>query len=84
MLNNNTNVIEEKVGVVISFVEKMTPLLLIWRRRRIAIKKLNLLVKKKIGKNVSYYFFVSDADNNGYKLCFNLSKMEWILDEITF
>ncbi len=84
MLNSNANTIEEKVGVVISFVGKMTPLLLIWRRKRIVIKKVNLFLKKKIGKNVLYYFFVSDADGNGYKLCFNLSKMEWILDEVTF
>lgn len=84
MLNSNANTIEEKVGVVISFVGKMTPLLLIWRRKRIVIKKVNLFLKKKIGKNVLYYFFVSDADSNGYKLCFNLSKMEWILDEVTF
>jgi len=84
MLNKNIEKVEEKVGVVVAFVKNITPLLLIWRRRRIPIRKNNLFFKKKVGEKLFYYFFASDKDDNCYKLCFDTEKMEWKLEEVTF
>lgn len=84
MLSNNSTIIGEKVKVVVNFSGQPTPLLLVWRSRRIYLKKLNLLFEKKVGNRLYYYFCVSDADNNGYKLCFNTDNLEWVLKEVTF
>lgn len=84
MLSNNSTKVKEKIKVVVNFSDKITPLLLVWRNRRIYIKKLNLLFEKKVGNRLYYYFFVSDAENNGYRLSFNTDNLEWLLEEVTF
>lgn len=84
MLSNSSNKIDEKVKVVVSFSKKATPLLLIWRGRRIYMKKLNLLFDKKVGSRIYYYFYVSDVEDNGYKLCFDTSNLVWKLEEVSY
>lgn len=84
MLSNNLEKVNERVGLVVSFEKKITPLLLLWRGRKIQIIKNNLFFRKKIGKKIYYYFFVSDQNNNGYKLCFDTNGLEWVLEEVTF
>jgi len=84
MISNSSQKIDERVKVVVLFSEKNTPLLLLWKGRRIYIKKTNLFFYKKIGGKFLYYFCVSDSDDNGYKLCFDTTDLSWILEEITF
>ena len=84
MISNSSEKIDEKVKVVMLFSAKSTPLLLQWKGRKIYIKRTNLYFHKKIGEKLFYYFCVSDADNNGYKLCFDTGDLSWVLEEITF
>ncbi|MFA4930722.1 MAG: hypothetical protein WC570_02540 [Patescibacteria group bacterium] len=84
MLSNSSTKISERVQVVVSFSQQITPLLLVWQKRRIYIKKLNLVFEKKVGSRLYYYFHVSDAENNGYKLCLNTDNLEWILEEVSY
>jgi hypothetical protein len=84
MISNSSEKINESVKVVVLFDKKNTPLLLLWKGRRIPIKRTNLYFHKKVGDKLLYYFCVSDKDDNGYKLCFDTGNLSWILEEITF
>jgi hypothetical protein len=84
MISNSSEKIDEMVKVVMMFDKTNTPLLLEWRGRRIYIKRLNLKFHKKVGDKLFYYFCVSDKDDNGYKLCFDVTNLTWVLEEVTF
>ncbi len=85
MLNNNINEINEKVQLVVDFSpRKITPLLLLWRGQKIKIVKQNLCFQKQNGAKSYYYFFVSDQNDNCYKLCFDTDKLIWVLVEVTY
>lgn len=84
MLSNNSLKIEEKVTVVASFSQKLTPLLLVWRGKKIYLEKVNMLFEKNEGKKLFYFCYASDKEKNGYKLKFDTSRLTWDLEEITF
>lgn len=84
MISNSSETINEAVQVVMLFAKKSTPLLLVWKGRKIRIKQTNLFFDKKVGKKLLYYFCVSDGENNGYKLCFDTDDLSWVLEEISF
>ena len=84
MISTNSQSVNEPVKVVIMFSTRVTPLLLEWRGRRIYIKRLNLYFHKNIGRKLLYYFCVSDASDNGYKLAFDTDSLLWKLEEVTY
>jgi len=83
MISTNAERVDEPVKVVTAFSTKPTPLLLEWRCRRITVKRVNLYFQKKVGQRLFYYFYVSDASDNGYKLCFDTENLSWRLEEVT-
>jgi len=83
MISTNSERVDEQVKVVTAFTSKPTPLLLEWRGRRIAVKRVNLYFQKKVGQRLFYYFYVSDTSDNGYKLCFDTESLNWRLEEVT-
>lgn len=84
MLNNNSLKFNEKITVVASFSQKLTPLLLLWRGKKIYLAKVNMLFEKREGRKLFFYCYASDKDNNTYKLKFDTEKLAWKLEEITF
>ena len=74
--------INEKIQVLVSFNdEKIFPLFFKWGKKKYRIEKVNLIHVTRLGKDVIYYFNVSDMVNY-FKLRFNPAKLEWWLEEI--
>lgn len=84
MLNNNLTIINESVQVIVLFSKKPLPLYLLWRGKKIVLIKNNMFFAQKNKDKNCYFFYVSDKNNNGYKLRFEIESMSWFLEQITF
>jgi len=84
MTSNSSEKINEEIKVIMLFGEDNMPLWLVWRQRRIKIKKVNLKFCNKKGETYRHYFYVNDSNGNDYKLCFDAVNLSWILEEISF
>jgi len=74
--------INEPINVIASFAgNKVVPHAFTWEQKRYSIKKLNLVHSERIGRDLIYYFSVSDKANT-FKLAFNPIELKWRLEEL--
>lgn len=73
--------IHEPIDILVSFQRgRVIPILFMWRGKKYAIQKLNLIHKKKNGNDTIYYFSVTDAAN-AFKLSFSVPSLHWRIEE---
>lgn len=74
--------VNEKVSVLASFGPGgARPLAFEWNGRRYAIEKINLVHAVRDGRDLVYYFSVSDSVHY-FKLKFNTVNLGWMLEEV--
>lgn len=74
--------INEKVSVEAEFnLGKVRPLRFLWNNRGYPVRSIHLIHKSREGFAEIYYFSVSDGVNV-FKLVFNSSTLNWVLEEI--
>ncbi|MDP3965166.1 MAG: hypothetical protein Q8Q20_05970 [bacterium] len=74
--------VHEPINVFASFVgRKVVPHAFLWGRKRYTIKKLNLVHSERQGRDIVFYFSVSDEANT-FKLAFNPMELQWSLEEV--
>ena len=73
---------EEPINVWVLFKKNsIVPYSFYWQNRHIKIDKINLIHTSKNGSLLFYHFSVS-AQGNFYRLKFDVSKMQWILEAV--
>lgn len=74
--------VNEPIRVLASFGPAgAKPLAFEWNGRRYAIDKINLVHTARDGRDLVYYFSVSDAVHY-FKLRFSTVDLEWVLEEV--
>lgn len=74
--------VQEAVDVWVLFTKsKIQPISFFWHGRQIKIEKINLVHTSKEGSNIFYHFSISSG-GNFYKLKFDTTKMNWILEAV--
>lgn len=74
--------VREKVDVLASFAGgQIRPRAFLWKKRRYNLEKINLAYRARDGRDVVYFFTVSDEDNS-YKLSFRPRELSWELLEL--
>jgi len=77
-------VLNDPISILVSFSQdKVLPLFFKWRNKKYKIEKLNLVHKKRDGKDTIYYFNVSD-NANYFKLSFSTKDLAWKIEELYF
>lgn len=73
--------IYESIQVLASFKDRLiNPLAFVWNNRKYVIRKVNLIHRARKGRDMLYFFSVSD-DANYFKLRFDTGDMSWELEE---
>jgi hypothetical protein len=69
---------EEKiqVGVICGGEVRMRPEWFVWKGKRYQVSRVNHVWKESQGRELLYFFSVSDAVNT-YLLCYQAMNMEW-------
>ena len=74
--------VQEPIQVLVSFGHnQILPLFFRWRNKKYKVEKLNLVHKKRDGKEMIYYFNVSDKTNY-FKLAFFTKDLNWSIEEL--
>ncbi|MFA5107435.1 MAG: hypothetical protein WC497_03875 [Patescibacteria group bacterium] len=74
--------INEPVHVLASFVgRKITPHAFTWGRKRYTVKRLNLVHTNRVGRELVFFFSVSDSSNT-FVLSFSPSALAWKLEDL--
>ncbi len=74
--------ISESINVWVLFKGNLIqPHIFFWKGRQIKVEKVNLVHTSKEGSNIFYYFSVSSG-GNFYRLKFDTSKLNWILEAV--
>lgn len=74
--------IYQPVDVLATFKSNhVRPLAFMWNRRKYVVSKVNLIHRARKGRNMLYFFSVSD-EANYYKLRFDTGDMSWELEEM--
>lgn len=74
--------VNEPVNVIASFVgRKIMPHAFTWGRKRYTVKKVNLVHTDREGREIIFYFSVTDGAN-AFTLSFRPLALEWQLDDV--
>lgn len=84
ILNFMHEITNEPISIIVHFDQnKVLPLYFKWRNRRYKIDRLNLVHKKRDGKDTIYYFNVTDKTNY-FKLSFSTKDLGWKMEELYY
>ncbi|MGB0757493.1 MAG: DUF6504 family protein [Patescibacteria group bacterium] len=74
--------VQEPINVIVSFSDNtVKPRRFLWRGREYIVLKVTLIHKERKGRDMNYFFSVTDGINF-FRLLFSTNTLQWTLEDM--